>query len=395
MTTSTDDFYQNLPTIDQFQRLSEPESYHDMPDDWWVFCADIIDSTHIIQSGQYKAVNTVGAAVITAQLNALPQIKFPYAFGGDGAVFAVPASVVDTARDALNAVRSWAKDAFDIDLRAALVSASDVRNHGYSLGVARYRVSDNADYAMFHGGGISWVEDQMKAGKLSLPMPSHASPPDLTGLSCRWTPIEAQHGIILSLIIAPRRDASEEAMEQVHKHIIALSESLSREGHPIPEKGPAFRLSTDGIRIEVATAKSRLASLMRYVGPILTSLLALFLFRTNLSVAGFNPGHYLRTQTENADFRKFDDCLKMTLDCDQSTVSRIRDALDKAQIRGLLDYGMFEQSEALMTCIVPSLMQDDHMHFVDGAGGGYAMAAAQLKAQQKAFGSDQRILRAE
>ena len=32
-----------------------------------------------------------------------------------------------------------------------------------------------------------------------------------------------------------------------------------------------------------------------------------------------------------------------------------------------------------MTCIVPSPMTRDHMHFVDGAAGGYAEAASRLK----------------
>ena len=32
-----------------------------------------------------------------------------------------------------------------------------------------------------------------------------------------------------------------------------------------------------------------------------------------------------------------------------------------------------------MTCIVPSYVSDDHVHFLDGAGGGYALAAQALK----------------
>lgn len=34
-----------------------------------------------------------------------------------------------------------------------------------------------------------------------------------------------------------------------------------------------------------------------------------------------------------------------------------------------------------MTCIVPSPLSRDHMHFVDGADGGYAAAASRLKQQ--------------
>ena len=50
----------------------------------------------------------------------------------------------------------------------------------------------------------------------------------------------------------------------------------------------------------------------------------------------------------------------MTVDCSPETSARIEAALEDA-------------------CIVPSPLADDHMHFIDGAAGGYAMAAANLK----------------
>jgi hypothetical protein len=34
-----------------------------------------------------------------------------------------------------------------------------------------------------------------------------------------------------------------------------------------------------------------------------------------------------------------------------------------------------------MTCLVASPLQRDHVHFIDGAAGGYAMAASNLKAK--------------
>ena len=41
-------------------------------------------------------------------------------------------------------------------------------------------------------------------------------------------------------------------------------------------------------------------------------------------------------------------------------------------------------SQALMTCFVYGLDEGEHVHFVDGGGGGYALAAKQFKAQHKA-----------
>jgi Protein of unknown function (DUF3095) len=40
----------------------------------------------------------------------------------------------------------------------------------------------------------------------------------------------------------------------------------------------------------------------------------------------------------------------------------------------------------MMTCLVFSLEQSRHVHFIDGADGGYALAALQLKAQLQAIG---------
>jgi hypothetical protein len=83
---------------------------------------------------------------------------------------------------------------------------------------------------------------------------------------------------------------------------------------------------------------------------------------------------------ENADFRKFDDGLKMTIDCDFAARDRILAVLEAAQRKGIIRFGTSEQSEAMMTCIVPSFMRDDHIHFIDGAAGGYTLAASRMKA---------------
>ena len=53
--------------------------------------------------------------------------------------------------------------------------------------------------------------------------------------------------------------------------------------------------------------------------------------------------------------------------------------LAEAERAGTIAYGLHRQDAALITCLVPSVLQDDHLHFLDGAGGGYALAAETLK----------------
>jgi hypothetical protein len=40
----------------------------------------------------------------------------------------------------------------------------------------------------------------------------------------------------------------------------------------------------------------------------------------------------------------------------------------------------------MMTCFAPSPSRSDHVHFIDGAQGGYAAAAAALKARNQETG---------
>jgi hypothetical protein len=69
----------------------------------------------------------------------------------------------------------------------------------------------------------------------------------------------------------------------------------------------------------------------------------------------------------------------MTLDCTPALADRLEDMLIEADNQGIARYGMHRQDAALMTCFVPSPTRSDHIHFVDGAMGGYAMAARALK----------------
>lgn len=41
--------------------------------------------------------------------------------------------------------------------------------------------------------------------------------------------------------------------------------------------------------------------------------------------------------------------------------------------------GTHRQATAILTCDVPSAMKGDHVHFVDGADGGCAVAATKIK----------------
>lgn len=372
-------FYDSLQRFDAFSALSDPVHYTPLPQDWVVGTSDIVGSTRAIAAGHYKTVNMIAAAVISAQINAAGGRAFPYVFGGDGAAFAHPAEFGDQAGAALAAVQVWARDAFGMELRVGLFDMARIREAGRDVTVARHTVSDGVDYAMFAGGGLSWAEAQMKDGAGTVPVAPAGTQPDLTGLSCRWSHMKATKGTILSLLIQPAEGVEAGAFAKVAEDVLEIVRNLERGGHPAPPEGPGTGWPPPGAILEAHASRGAMSLARRRRQILVETLIAWVLLKTRIRIGGFDPAHYQRTVGGNADFRKFDDGLKMTIDCDPETVAALRAVLARAQAAGVIRYGMHQQDEAMMTCIVPSIMDDSHVHFIDGAAGGYTQAALGIK----------------
>ncbi|HEX5098789.1 MAG TPA: DUF3095 family protein, partial [Polyangiaceae bacterium] len=75
-----------------------------------------------------------------------------------------------------------------------------------------------------------------------------------------------------------------------------------------------------------------------------------------------------------------DEALRMVLDLSDEQLAVIEAELERARAAGHLVYGIHRAPSALITCYLRSY-SGDHVHFVDGSDGGYALAARQLKAQ--------------
>ena len=102
--------------------------------------------------------------------------------------------------------------------------------------------------------------------------------------------------------------------------------------------------------------------------------------RFGIKVGNFVPKTYVQQVVENSDFRKYDDGLRMILDCTPELADALTQRLAEAAANGVVRYGLHRQDAAMMTCFTPSVMRSDHVHFIDGARGGYASAATALKA---------------
>ena len=380
MAEGGDDFYPQVPVFDGFARLTDPALYRPLPDDWVIGLTDVVASSRAIEAGRYKAVNVAGAALIAAVSNALAQRDFPFTFGGDGASFALPPADADTAREALAATVTWVHDDLGLVLRAALVPVAAIRAAGWDVQVARYAPSPHVAYAMFMGGGLAWAEREMKAGNFAVPPASPGTKPDLSGLSCRWEQFPARYGVVLSLIATPAGVEGDVAFQELVGDILRMTGRENEAQRPIADLQAAMVWPPPGLGLEALVSRRRGESVLRRKLVLgLETLAAWVILRFRLRLGRFEADRYMADMVENADFRKYDDGLRMTLDCTPELADRLEARLQAAEQAGIARYGLHRQDSAIVTCFTPSPLRRDHVHFVDGAAGGYAAAASRMK----------------
>lgn len=376
-----DAFYDSVTVFDRFDQVADTALYTPLPEGWVIGNADIVKSTQAKADGRGKAVNMAGAAVIAGVTNALAGEDVPYVFGGDGASFAVPARLAEAASVALAAVASWSTHELELPMRCGMVPVAAARAAGLDVRVARYAASADVRYAMFAGGGLRWVDGQIKSGRFQLAPAAPDARPDLTGLSCNWEQVPSSLGTILTVILVPRGQFDEPLFTELVGQLNTLLADTTQARCPLPVDGPPLRWPPTGLDLlarvrrrpgEGATwLKARLA---------LETLFNAVLMWTGWKAGRFDPARYRRELVANADFRGYDDGLRMTLDCTLAQAARIEALLADARARGVARYGTHRESAALMTCIAPLPSRSDHVHFIDGASGGYTLAAMQIKA---------------
>ena len=210
-------------------------------------------------------------------------------------------------------------------MRVALVPVAALRAQGLDVRVARFGPSPNLSYAMFSGGGLGWAEAAMKRGEFAVPAAPPGTQPDLSGLSCRFEEIPAVRGLILSVLVVPARNADPLAFRKLIEDIIALVERSPDAGRPVPPGGPPLRWPPAGVEYEARAQRGGRCS--SGAPPCSrTRCLPICVMRFGISVGGFVPKTYVQQVVENSDFRKYDDGLRMILDC----TPELENALDAA-----------------------------------------------------------------
>jgi len=188
---------------------------------------------------------------------------------------------------------------------------------------------------------------------------------------------------VLSLVVAPGPKATAETFRAAIEGVTHIVEKTPDASRPLPGTGLKFKWPPSGVDLEARAARKAGESIRaRKLKVLAFTFLGFLVLNTGIRIGRFSPRKYERELIDNSDFRKFDDSLRMVLDCTPELAAEIEDYLKGAQADGIVKFGTHKQNAAMMTCFAPNPANPNHVHFIDGADGGYATAASAMKGSQ-------------
>ncbi|MEG3982315.1 DUF3095 domain-containing protein [Microcoleus sp. T3B2] len=383
---NSENFYSQLPLLDNFIKITDLGNFVDVPDDWYIVVTDIRGSTKAIEAGKYKEVNLLGACSIVAVLNIAGKTEIPFVFGGDGASLLMGPSLLPAAKIALLATQQMAKTQFDMDLRVGAVPVQVVAAN-YPVKIAKFKVSENYSQAVFSGGGLTrateLIKDPAPGNIYSIKNNGISATADFSGLECRWQDIPSKYGEIVTLLVMVREDLGQQSHQFYRKIIKKIEYIYGKEDclNPIDRKNLKLTLNSAKLIKETLVRASNASWLDRqmYLSKIqLETALGSLLMNLKVKTEELDWGVYKDIAIAATDYRKFDDMLRMVISGNEWRRKKLTGYLERNYREGKLVYGLHVSDRALMTCLVFE-RNGQQVHFIDGADGGYALAAKDMK----------------
>ncbi|MEM9921016.1 MAG: DUF3095 domain-containing protein [Bacteroidota bacterium] len=387
-------FYQNLPSTAVFSDVLNPATHQALPDDWWVAITDVVNSTQAIEQGKYKDVNTAGALAAMAIANASKGMDYPFVFGGDGINCLIPNRHKEMISDVLYDVSKKVLAFFDLKLRVGLVPMSELRKAGHPIFVAKHQLSAYYEQAIISGSGTGHAEKLVKDSKPHNPYLVYSKKEesivaDFTGFTCRWKDIPSSRGETVSVIIKFRAGNAAADYKSLQEVLDNIDKVFGREQdyHPVSAEQLQISQSKDYHSKEaliLSGKKSGKDFQWMLWKAKLQSIITSAALKLSLPIqAGWYQLNKLKSyQILSSDYKKFDGSLKFVVNLDPKQRLKWKEFLESLYQQGRIYYGMHISDRAIMTCLLHEGSKRE-VHFIDGADGGYALAAKQLKEQIK------------
>jgi len=407
MSSSIDNFYQQIQGFARFDQFAQSQWYRPLDPQWSVVVADVQGSTQAIAQGRYKEINSLGVACIVALLNAVKPLKIPYTFGGDGAMACFPPSAKGRIESALVATQQMAADSLGLKLRIGIVPMNDILDAGHKVLVGKLQPHAYFQQAMFLGDGLSYAESQVKN-----PDPANAylltddriqAQASFEGFECRWNEVPSPHEETIALLVYalgpdlesdpedPDPNSDVQTKEMIYSQIMEKTIEIygdAEQHHPLRPNDLSLTNSKARLHSEVAVRTASSSPLAAWLYPLKLRMLIMlgrWFMRRGINAAGVDWGNYMQDLIAHSNYRQFDEVLRMVISGSKQQRAELRKVLAQYQQEGKIAFGIHASPGALITCMI-SHHQKDHVHFVDGSQGGYALASVEMKQQLAEMG---------
>ncbi|MEP7163129.1 MAG: DUF3095 family protein [Ferruginibacter sp.] len=372
--------------------LSTGAYFVSLPQNWHIIVADIANSTEVVKAGRHTDINLVAAGSLIAALNVARsfQTDIPYFFGGDGGIVIVPEDLVQPVLAGLKAHRINSLKNFALDIRIGSVPVSEITKAGFEINIAKVAIGPELNRSVVLGDGLKYAETVVKQNyrydekqKLQDLQDFDISALNLQGLECRWDKIKPPtKGLeVVCLLVEATH---------VKDQLTVYNNVLKKLDEFYGETGKRHPLSVNRLRLINSFKKFQHEMLLRYSKRKIGYLVKLFFqtiigklyFKYNLKVNNLRAGDYLAQVIEFSDTLTIDGRINTIVSGTAENRELFLKYLAKEEQEGRLLYGHHVSAESIMTCYIEN-MNNKHIHFVDGADGGYTEAALELKSKFK------------
>lgn len=377
-TKKNDLFYSRLPVneIPLSDLLTEEHLFFKVPENWYVVITDIKNSTIAIQQGLHETINLVATGSIVAILNIAykANLTVPFFFGGDGATFIIPPSIFEASIHALLLHRKNIKNTFDLELRVGHIAVSEIYEQQEQLTISKLKTSSLFAIPVVLGNGLTYAEKKIKGPDyMFAETPITDEEPDLSGMQCRWDrikPPEVDNEVVSLLVIAKEGVRQSQAFKKVIDHLDDIYGGLQKR-KPISVNKLKLKGTLAKIGNEMRVRIGRFNPFYLLTNWVKISL-GYFYFKTKKGMV------YLTNLVDLSDTLVIDGKINTVISGTSKQREQLEAALNEIEMNGEILYGLYVSKESVMSCYVRN-MNDRHVHFIDGAEGGYTKAATILK----------------
>jgi hypothetical protein len=381
--TDHTDFYKTLPIFQGgLSELMTREAFFEkVPESWHVIITDIKNSTGAVTDGKHDLVNYLATGSIVSVLNVAHEndVDIPFFFGGDGATFLVPGAVLEVVMNALCSYRANTLISAGLILQIGTVSVPAILENGSQLMLAKYSSSDAFIIPIVIGDGLTYAEKLIKAPAYNYEFKrTNDKMPDLSGMQCRWDkiPPPQRHEEVVTLLIANRvPDRQRESFKRINDHKERVY-CYPRERQPKYVAKLRLKTTFKCVRLESKVFVKN-TGVLKYISSLADKIITMFYFKTP------NGKRYLESLVALSDTFVIDGRINTVMSGTKRQRQRLEELLTKLEANGLIWYGLHISNASVMSCYVRNLNKG-HIHFVDGADGGYTHAARSMKIKMMA-----------